>query len=101
MQQDQQQRQDGVTHNTAESRYEITVDGEVAGFAEYSTEGDAVRFTHTEVDEAWEGQGLASKLAAFALDDVRSRGLQAVPQCRFIARYIARHEKDYAELVPR
>ncbi|WP_332823689.1 GNAT family N-acetyltransferase, partial [Ramlibacter sp.] len=62
-------------------------------------DGDAVCFTHTEVDTAYEGQGLGSRLAAFALDDVKSRGMRAVPQCRFIAAYIARNEKEYGSLV--
>ena len=53
------------------------------------------------MDPAYEGQGLGSRLAAYALDDVKSRGLKAVPQCRFIAGYIARHEKEYGELVTR
>ncbi|QJW84923.1 N-acetyltransferase [Ramlibacter terrae] len=91
----------GVTHNTAASRYELTLDGKVVGHADYTLEGDAVRFTHTEVDPGHEGRGLASQLAQFALDDVRTRGLKALPQCRFIAQYIARHEKEYGGLVVR
>ncbi|HEY8359824.1 MAG TPA: GNAT family N-acetyltransferase [Ramlibacter sp.] len=64
-------------------------------------QGDWVRFTHTVVEPEHEGQGLASRLAQFALDDVRTRGLKALPQCRFIARYIERHEKEYGDLVAR
>jgi uncharacterized protein len=86
-------------HDEANARYELRRDGHVAAFARYHREGDAVVFTHTEVDEAFEGQGLGSQLAAFALDDVRSRGLKAVPHCSFIAGYIARHEKEYGALV--
>jgi len=86
-------------HDEANSRYELRLDGRVIAFARYRREGDALAFTHTEVEEALEGQGLGSRLAAFALDDVRSRGLKAVPQCSFIAGYIARHEKEYGALV--
>ncbi len=88
-----------VSNNEAQSRYELRQDGEVAALAQYRLEGDRVRFVHTEVDERFEGQGLGSKLAAYALDDVKSRGLKAVPQCKFIASYIARHEKEYGGLV--
>jgi predicted GNAT family acetyltransferase len=72
-----------------------------AAVAQYVREGDALRFTHTEVDRAYEGQGLGSRLAAYALDDVKSRGMKAVPQCQFIAGYMARHEKEYGSLVQR
>jgi predicted GNAT family acetyltransferase len=69
--------------------------------AEYRDEGHAVRFTHTQVQPRYEGQGLGSKLAAGALDDLRTQGRKALPQCPFIARYIAKHEKEYGDLVAR
>ncbi|MDB5953653.1 GNAT family N-acetyltransferase [Ramlibacter sp.] len=99
----QQQQTAGASpdlrHNEAQSRYELMVDGELAAHADYAREGDAVRFTHTEVVPEREGQGLAARLAAYALDDVRTRGLKAIPQCSYIAGYIARHEKEYGALV--
>lgn len=90
-----------AVHDEAHSRYQLKMEGRVVAVAQYRREGDAVFFTHTEVDRALEGQGLGSRLAAHALDDVRRRGLQAVPQCSFIAGYIARHEKEYGALVKR
>jgi len=80
-----------VVDNDELRRFEITVDGKVAGFAIYRTEPGAVVFTHTEIDPAFEGQGLGSKLAAAALKDVRDRGLEIVPLCPFIAAYLKRH----------
>lgn len=90
-----------LIRNDAQQRYELRMGDEVAAKAEYREQEGGVCFTHTEVDERYEGQGLASKLAAFALDDVKSRGMKALPQCEFIAAYIARHEKDYGDLVAR
>ena len=101
----QQQQAAGGTpqflHDEGRSRYELRVDGALAGEAQYRREGDAVRLTHTEVDQRFEGQGLASRLAAFVLDDLKARGTKVVPSCRFMAGYIARHEKEYGELVVR
>lgn len=90
-----------LAHDESRSRYELRMDGRVAGQALYRREGDQVRFTHTEIEPGHEGQGLGSRLAAYALDDVKARGLKALPQCKFIAGYIARNEKDYGELVAR
>ena len=81
-----------------QTRYEIRVDGELAGFAQYHDRAHRRVFVHTEIDDAFEGQGLGSKLASAALDDVRERGLRVVPLCPFIARYIERHPA-YADLV--
>ncbi|MCF7549272.1 GNAT family N-acetyltransferase [Pseudonocardia sp. WMMC193] len=81
------------------SRFEIHVDGRLAGFAQYRTEPGTIRFIHTEIDEAYEGQGLGGKLARFALDAARTRGLAVYPDCPFIRGWIAKHE-DYQGLVP-
>lgn len=80
------------------SRYEVSVDGALAGHADYRDEGDVRVFVHTEVDDAFEGQGVGSTLAQEALDDVRASGRRLVPRCPFIRAYIERHP-DYADLV--
>ena len=55
-------------------------------------------FTHTEIDDAFEGQGLGSTLAKAALADAREHGLRVVPLCPFIAGYIKKHP-EYTDLV--
>ncbi|WP_433326898.1 GNAT family N-acetyltransferase [Spirillospora sp. CA-294931] len=80
------------------SRYEANVDGARAGFAAYRKEGGRVVFTHTEVDEAYGGQGVGGALARGALDDARAKGLSVVPECHFIKSWIDKHP-DYADLV--
>src|SRR4051812_21342680 len=61
--------------NPERHRFELTVAGDVAGFAEYRDRGNRRAFTHTVVDDAYEGQGLGSTLVRFVLDDARTRGL--------------------------
>ena len=46
----------------------------------------------------FEGQGLGARLARFALDDARERGLRVVPLCPFIAAFVKRHP-EYQDLV--
>ena len=87
-----------VSNNEAEQRYEVHVDGELAGFADYRVQPGAIAFPHTEVDPAHQGQGLAGMLAKMALDDARQQGLRVRPQCSFFVTYIKRHP-EYADLV--
>lgn len=87
-----------VTNNEAAHRYEITLNGRLVGLAEYRPEGEALIFTHTEVAQEHEGEGLGSQLIQAALEDARERGLRVVPVCRFVAAYIKRHP-EYSELV--
>ncbi|MCK9487702.1 MAG: N-acetyltransferase [Dehalococcoidia bacterium] len=87
-----------VEENPEKNRYEIFVDDRIAGFAEYSDAmGQRVMF-HTEVDSAFNGQGVGGKLAAAALDDIRAKGMKVVPTCPFISGYIDRHP-EYADLL--
>ena len=89
-----------ISDNGDASRYEVHVGGELAGFSEYERRGDSVVFTHTEIDPAFEGRGIGSRLAKYALDDAHTRHLHVVPTCPFIADYIRRHP-EYANRVPR
>jgi uncharacterized protein len=80
-------------------RYEAVVDGQVAGFSQYRLSDGLITFTHTEVDDAYEGQGVGSVLVRGALDDVRGQGDRRVrPVCEFVKGYIDRHE-EYADLL--
>lgn len=87
-----------ITDNPAQHRYEATLDGTLAGFAEYNLLTDAILFSHTEVLPAHEGKGVGSALAKHVLDDARARQLHVIPVCQFIAGYIRKH-RDYADLV--
>ena len=68
------------------------------GFAEYRPAGQALMFSHTEIDPAHEGQGLGSRLVRGALDDARAQGREVVPMCPFVASYIREH-REYVDLV--
>ena len=87
-----------VLDHPAELRYELRVDGELAGLIAYRKEPGVVVLVHTEVFPSVEGRGLGSTLVAGALDDIRARGLRVVPLCPFAAAYVRRHP-EYADLV--
>ncbi|MFI9649473.1 GNAT family N-acetyltransferase [Streptomyces sp. NPDC052040] len=86
-----------VERAEARNRYEILVDGERAGLTAYRDRGEQRVFFHTEVDEAYAGQGLASRLVQEALTDVRARGKRIVPVCPYVAKFLKRHE-EFADI---
>ncbi|MDY0812563.1 GNAT family N-acetyltransferase [Kitasatospora purpeofusca] len=88
-----------VADNPEKSRYEITADGELAGFAEYFRHDDEIAFIHTEIGPEFGGQGLGGILARTVLDDARARGLAVLPYCPFIRGWLTKHP-DYHDLVP-
>jgi uncharacterized protein len=88
-----------VRDQSDDHRYVLEVDGRLTGLLEYGLAGDRIRLTHAEIDPTMERQGLGSRLASFALDDARQRGLTVVPMCPFIAHYIHEHP-EYLDLVP-
>lgn len=86
-------------NNESEDRYEAYVDGSLAGYAEYRLDDGIIEFTHTVVDDDFEGQGVGSSLARDALDDVRADGSREVKaSCTFIAGWIEKHP-DYQDLL--
>jgi predicted GNAT family acetyltransferase/glutaredoxin len=80
------------------NRYELRLGGRVVGLAAYRRRDGRIALTHTEVDESLAGRGFGSRLAAAALDDAGRQGLDVIPLCPFIARYIERHP-EYERLV--
>lgn len=87
-----------VTDVADRSRFEITVDGKLAGFADYKALPGRLVILHSEIDDAYQGRGLAGQLTKAALDTIRERGLQVTPRCPYTAAYIRKHP-EYADLV--
>ncbi len=89
--------QPSVTDNRAASRFEAHIDGQLAGSAEYQLTENLVVFTHTEVDPVFEGQGVGSAIARYALDQLLAGGTRkALPVCPFIKGWIERHPEYLA-----
>jgi predicted GNAT family acetyltransferase len=89
-----------VTNNPSASRFEIIVDGQVAGFSEYRRGEGVIESTHTVIEDAYEGQGLGGTLVREALDEARREGLQVVATCPFVKDYIERHPEHADLLAP-
>jgi len=83
-----------VTDVPDQHRFEVRLDGELAGFAVYHRRGGRIYLVHTEVDPAFEGKGMGSALAKGVLDAERATGEPVVPLCPFMRSYIDRHPDD-------
>lgn len=79
-------------------RFEVrTRDGTMIGRADYERMGPVLAFTHTEVDPAYEGRGVAGRLVGDALDQVRASGRRIVAYCPYVRAWLRRHP-GYADL---
>jgi len=88
-----------VHDNPALGRFELEVNGRTA-FAAYRRSPGRITFTHTEVPEELEGQGVGAELVRGALDAVRATDEKVVALCPFVAAFIKRHP-DYQDLLAR
>ena len=87
-----------VRDNPARSRYELRDDGHLVGFTEYHERDGLHVFPHTVVTRPKRGAGYGATLVRGALDDARRRGWRIVPECPFVADFVAEHP-EYADLV--
>lgn len=83
-----------IADHPERGRYEISVDGAMAGFCDHHEQDGAMVLPHTVVDPRFRGRGLAGQLVRRALDDARRRGLHVVPRCSYVARYLLEHPDD-------
>lgn len=82
-----------VERNDSARRYEITLDGELAGYSEFKPIDGKVVFTHTITLPEFGGRGVASTLIKRMLTDVRARGEQVVAVCPFVKKYLETHHE--------
>ena len=83
-----------VRRNDADGRYELLVDGELAGIADFRLDEERVILPHTEIDPRRRGQGLGAILVQGALDDIRHAGRTVVPACWYVREYIDQHPEE-------
>jgi predicted GNAT family acetyltransferase len=86
-----------ISDNPDGSRLEALLDdGTVAGFADYKKRGSATySFTHTEVDDELEGQGVGGRLATGIIEFARDNDVKILPNCEFLRSYMREHEDTH------
>ena len=80
-----------ASRNFELSRFDIHVDGVLAGFADYKLKDKVIIFPHTEIDPKLGGKGLGTTLIEFALNEVAKEKLSVEPLCPFVSKFIGKH----------
>jgi predicted GNAT family acetyltransferase len=87
-----------IADSPERKRYEAYLGTELAGFTDYHVQPAVMTLLHTEIEPAFEGQGVGSRFVAAVLDDIRSRGLRVLPICPFVRAFLQKHP-EYDDLV--
>lgn len=69
-------------------RYELLLDGEVVGMANYSLRDGVVTVPHVETTFRHRGKDFAARLMAGLLHDLRMRSLRIRPLCPYADTYM-------------
>ena len=87
-----------VSRNDGLDRYELRLDGELVGVADYAVEPDGVALTHTRTEPDFRHQGYSSRLARYAVEDIVRQGRRIKPYCSYMAAYLGKHP-EYSHYV--
>jgi predicted GNAT family acetyltransferase len=79
-----------VTDNADASRFEVTIDGQLAELL-YRRRADRLVLVHTEVPEALGGRGLGGQLVQAAIRQAADEGLTVVPLCAYARTWLKRN----------
>jgi hypothetical protein len=88
-----------VTDNRESKRFEAALDGHTA-VVEYNLTPGRMLIAHTEVPQAIEGRGIASRMYAKVLETAKAEDLVLVPVCPVFAMWLRRHPEAHPFIDP-
>ncbi len=88
-----------VTDNPSESRFEMTVDGELVGYLDYREDHGEYALPHARIFPQFRHQGFGAKLVVGGLETIRERRGTVLPYCPFVPKVLRDHP-EFVELVP-
>ena len=88
-----------IKHDAENQEFTITKDGHDGELAYARPAEGVIDFTHTFVDEALRGQGIADELARAALAFAREHKLKVKTSCTFMKGFVQRHHAEYADIL--
>lgn len=87
-----------VIDDTAREQFAVSIEGTTAKL-EYELDRDRLLLLHTEVPEAFRGQGMGGRLVEAALVKARAEHLTVVPWCPYARRWLKEHPQQIAEVM--
>lgn len=88
-----------VQNNLEVSRYELYLDGQLAGFLKYRMEGDQMWLLTTEMVAEYQDPTLVQTLMSWVLRDVRRRRIEILPFCP-VVRQAMLENPQFLRLIP-
>ena len=88
-----------IQHDAANQEFTTTRHGHAGELAYARPSEGVIDFTHTFVDEALRGQGVADELARTALAFARKEHLKVKTSCTFMVGFVERHHDAYADML--
>ena len=86
-----------VVDDTDQEQFSVSVEGATAKL-EYAVDGDRLLLLHTEVPEAFRGQGVGGQLVEASLVRARADHLAIVPWCPYARRWLKEHPDRIGEV---
>ncbi len=80
----------GIRHDREDRRFVVTIDGAEAYLAYVPAADGSVDFRSTFSPPELRGRGVAAALVAEALSWARNEGLEVIPSCSYVRRYLER-----------
>jgi predicted GNAT family acetyltransferase len=78
-----------------EQRYELRLDGERVGSADYRVRNGVMTIPHVETEPAHQGKEFAARLMSGVLDNARTQELSVNPTCTYAAAYMRRRPETH------
>jgi predicted GNAT family acetyltransferase len=80
-----------IVDNVDRDRYELHLDGEVAGYLTYHRSDGHLSIASTVTLPSHRGQGLAARLVEHVIGDARRSGLSVTTGCWYVQDWLAVH----------
>lgn len=88
-----------IQHDADKQEFTASENGHPAELAYARSDSKTIDFTHTFVDEALRGRGLADELGRAALAYARKEGLKVKTSCTFMQAFVQKHAAEYQDLM--